>query len=148
MGEESQGKTAVICEDEGTTMIYIRQVLKLAGVRVLSAVNTGVEAVAQVLEHRPDLIFMDIHMPLMSGTEALRLIRAADPDYRPVIIMVTAFDDEEHRKKAAEAGAGGYVVKPFTGRLLLQELERVCATHFSVAPERQSSGRRAQPPGI
>ena len=130
---ELQGKTAVICEDESAMIVCLQKALDSAGVRVVSSATNGVEAVNEVLENRPDLVLMDIQMPLLDGTEAVRRIRDADLDYRPCVVMITAHLDEANRDAAAEAGADAYFVKPFTGVPLLQQIEQVYENHLAAA---------------
>ena len=113
------GKRVVVCEDEGITQLQLRRVLTRAGMQVVGAAINGQEAVDIVLRERPDLVLMDIYMPLIDGLEAARRILETQP---VCIIMLTAFSDEDYLRRAQEVGASGYVVKPITGDTLLPQI--------------------------
>jgi len=70
---------------------------------------------AAYIEHRPDIVLMDVRMPMMDGLTATRQIRKHDPLAR--VVIVTDYDEDELRAMATEAGAYGYVVKQNLTRL-------------------------------
>jgi DNA-binding NarL/FixJ family response regulator len=88
------------------------------------AVN-GLQAIELFHRHQPDLLLLDSRMPLKSGIEAAREIRALRADAR--ILMLTAFDGDEDIHKALAAGAQGYVLKSSTGEQLVPALRAVAA---------------------
>jgi two-component system response regulator DegU len=71
--------------------------------------SDGDEALAAYIEHRPDLVLMDVRMPRMDGLVATRLLKGQFPEAR--IFMVTDYDDDQVRSAAMEAGASGYALK-------------------------------------
>lgn len=79
---------------------------------VVGEASRGDEAVAAAAELRPDLILIDLRMPGMTGTEAIRRIRASDP--RVAIGVLTIFASDQELQSALDAGATGYVVKDST----------------------------------
>jgi two-component system, chemotaxis family, chemotaxis protein CheY len=89
-----------------------------AGWQVVAEACNGVEAVALYQQHRPDLVTMDLVMPVMGGLEALRQIRAVDP--RAQVVVVTALDQKQSLMDSIRDGAIDFIVKPF-------ERERVLA---------------------
>ncbi|MCY7388424.1 MAG: LytTR family DNA-binding domain-containing protein [Burkholderiales bacterium] len=91
------------------------------GTIVAEAVN-GAEALALFEEHQPDVVFLDIHMPVMTGLEAARLI-GGGRSKRAHLVFVTAFD--EHAVEAFERGAIDYVLKPFNEPRLLETISRL-----------------------
>jgi len=101
--------------------MQLRRILTQAGLRVVAIAGDGQTGVEAVLRERPDLVLMDIKMPVMDGLEAARQILAA---YRVCIVMLTAYATEEYRQQAAELGACGYIVKPITAQTLLPQLQR------------------------
>ena len=125
MAVSLKGKSVVICEDEGHTLMYLARTLKRAGMKVLACVTDGRESVDEILRERPDVVLMDIKLPNLEGTEAIRRILATYATYRPCIVMITAYGDEGHRRESAEAGAHGFVDKPFGAKEILAELRRV-----------------------
>ena len=95
--------------------------LKRAGFEV-DVVADGGQAVEAHREKHYQLILMDLHMPVMDGIEATRLIRKLGPD-QPMIIAVTADALAGAREKCLEAGMDGYLSKPFTSQQLVQVVE-------------------------
>lgn len=79
------------------------------GIEVVAQAGTGVEAVERVEELAPDVVLMDVRMPVQNGIEATRVIRGAFPSTR--IIMLTVSDDEDDLFDAVKAGANGYLLK-------------------------------------
>jgi len=93
------------------------------GFAVVADVENGAEAVSAVAEHRPDIVLMDLQMPVMDGVEAIRQIRAR-PDAPPVLVLTT-YDSDAQILAAVEAGAAGYLLKD-TPRDLLFDSVRSC----------------------
>jgi len=87
------------------------EMLKELGYDVVAEAFNGERAVELVRQHRPDLAFLDIAMPIRDGLSAAEEISR---DNLCAVVMVTAFSQRDVAMKAAEAGAVGYVVKPFT----------------------------------
>src|SRR5262245_7359982 len=82
------GLRAVICEDEAVTQLQLRRALARAGIDIVGVASNGREAVSTTIRERPDIVLMDIRMPLMDGIAAAREIM----DNSPVcVIMLTAF---------------------------------------------------------
>ncbi len=115
------GKRIVICEDEGVTQLQLSRLLKKAGLIVVGAVNNGKAGVETVLRERPDLVLMDIRMPIMDGLQATEQILA---QYPVCVVMLTAFADDESSERAEALGSAGYLIKPVTGAVLLHALEQ------------------------
>jgi len=118
------GKRILICEDEGITQMQLRRCLTRAGMTVVGTAVNGREGVEIALREHPDLVLMDIRMPVMNGLEAVELIAA---DYLPCIVMLSAFNDAETQEQAKSLGASGYIVKPVTGETLVPRLEEIWA---------------------
>ncbi len=121
------GKRVVIVEDEGITQLQLRRLLRKNGLEVVGEAADGREAIEVVLSSRPDLVLMDIKMPVMNGLEASEHILS---EYSVCIVMLTAFSDTEYQERAKEIGACGYVVKPITADILLSQV-RVALRRFS-----------------
>jgi CheY-like chemotaxis protein len=93
----------------------VRDVLQFAGYEVLSA-RSGEQGVALARERAPDLVLMDLQLPAMDGTEALRILRA-DPLTREIpVVAVTAFAMKNDRERALDAGFDSYLEKPINVR--------------------------------
>jgi uncharacterized protein (TIGR02266 family) len=94
--------------------------LKFAPVRILTAAN-GREALDVIKKERPDLIYMDLHMPQMDGAECCSVIKA-DPSFRTIpVIMVTSAGKEEDVRLCREAGCDDYLTKPVNRRIFLEK---------------------------
>jgi CheY-like chemotaxis protein len=105
-------QTILIAEDQNDNLVLVSLWLQNLGYRVLTAVN-GEAAVDIAKLAKPDLVLMDISMPVMDGLEATRAIRLT-PEIRDLpIIFLTAFDTKEFRQMAGDAGGDGYLTKPF-----------------------------------
>lgn len=111
-----KGKRVVVIEDEGVTQMQLRRTLTHAGLIVAGTAINGRDGVEVALRECPDLILLDIRMPVMDGVEAARQIMASMP---VCIVMLTAFSDDEYRDKTRAIGVSGYVIKPITSDLLL-----------------------------
>ena len=87
----------------------LQNLLAARGINVVGTANNGYEALAQARKLRPDLIFMDIHMPECDGLEATMLIKSEMPDVQ--IVMLTMNADDQHLFEAIKQGASGYLLK-------------------------------------
>ena len=111
-------KRILIIEDTADNRQIMRDLLTHAGYDLLEAVD-GAEGVEQAKRHRPDLILMDIQLPVLDGYEATRRIKA-DPDLASIpIIAVTSYALSGDDTKTRAAGCDGYIAKPFSPRQLL-----------------------------
>lgn len=104
-----------IADDESIIRIDLREMLSEMGHEVVGEATTGKEAVWKILELDPDLVFLDIKMPIMDGLEALSKIN--EQKLYPVIIL-TAFSEKDLIEKAVKLGAKAYIVKPFRSAVL------------------------------
>src|SRR5260221_368963 len=101
----------LIVEDNERNLKLVRDVLQVKGYETLEAV-TGAGGVQLALEHKPDLVLMDIPMPGLSGYEVCARIRA-DPETALLpVVMVTSLDPQQERVKGIEAGADDFLSKP------------------------------------
>lgn len=106
----TMSKTILVVEDYVDTRTMMRFLLQQFGYEVLEAAN-GLEAVEIVEKHQPNLILMDIAMPLMDGLKATRIIRNLDGFSKIPIIAVTAYGNSYYRQ-AIEAGCDDLINKP------------------------------------
>lgn len=116
------GKRIVTVEDESITQMQLRKVLTRAGLIVVGQAMNGKDGVDLILREKPDLVTMDITMPIMDGLEATRQVMENN---QTCVVIVTAYTNEEYRRKAVEVGACGYVVKPIAAASLLPALEYI-----------------------
>lgn len=100
---------------------------------VAEAVN-GRDAVALTRQHRPHVVLMDLHMPVMDGIAAIRAI-CADPTTTPGVAALTTFDDDESILSAIEAGASGYLLKTIEPMDLRLAVHTLAAGEALLSPE-------------
>ena len=111
-------KCILIVEDQEDNRTILRDLLSKAGFDLIEAVN-GEDGVALALSKRPDLILMDIQLPVMDGYEATRRIKANSELKTIPVIAVTSYALSGDEAKARAAGCDGYIAKPFSPRQLL-----------------------------
>jgi two-component system, cell cycle response regulator DivK len=111
------GNRILVVEDNERNLKLVRDVLQYAGYDVIAA-SSGEQGVALAKERVPDLVLMDLQLPTMDGTEALRMLRN-DPLTRKIpVVAVTAFAMKDDRERALDAGFDSYIEKPISVRTL------------------------------
>lgn len=100
-------KVVVIDDEPLARMVVLEYLQQQAGIEVAAECNDGFQGVKAIMQHKPDLIFLDIQMPKINGFEMLELL-----DTMPAVIFTTAFD--EYAIKAFESNAIDYLLKPFS----------------------------------
>jgi len=114
-------KRILVVEDQEDNRQILRDLLTSVGYEIIQAEN-GEEALATAARERPDLILMDIQLPLLDGYEVTRRIKA-DPALRAIpIIAVTSYALSGDEGKARAAGCDAYVTKPYNSRALLAKI--------------------------
>jgi len=114
-------KRILIVEDQEDNRAIMRDLLNTAGYNLIEAVD-GEEGVRLAQSERPDLILMDIQLPILDGYEATRRIRALAELKSIPIIAVTSYALSGDEAKALAAGCDSYVAKPFSPRELLAKV--------------------------
>ncbi|MFG2621780.1 response regulator [Streptomyces sp. NPDC048507] len=122
----------VIADDQELVRTGFRMILTARGIEVVGEARDGAEAVATVREQRPDVVLMDIRMPVMDGLEAARRILAEAPDCR--VIMLTTFDLDQYVYAALAAGASGFLLKDVTPAHLVAAVRLVGTGDALLAP--------------
>lgn len=109
MREPSNALRVLLVDDHALIRAGIASLLRAWGFEVVGEAANGADAVEAVRELQPDLVFMDIRMPVMNGLEATRAIKAESPAVRVVILTVS--DEESDLFEAVKSGAEGYLLK-------------------------------------
>ena len=121
---EVERPTLVMVVDDSVTVRKVTsRLLERNGMNVLTA-KDGVDAIAQLQEHRPDIMLLDIEMPRMDGFEVANLIRHDEGLKDLPIIMITSRTGEKHRERAMSIGVNEYLGKPYQESLLLGSIEK------------------------
>ena len=113
----------LIVEDHPTMRDAMRLVLEEDGHQVEEA-SDGEAGIAMVRESTPDVVLLDLNIPVVSGAEVLETLKA-DPATSGVLVVIVTATGEEGRKRALALGADGYITKPFSPLALLRTVERV-----------------------
>ena len=109
--------TVVVADDDPIIRMDMSMILENAGYTVKGEASDGIEAVKMCEQYHPDIILLDIKMPLFDGINAAKEIHGRD--LCSCIIMLTAYSDDKFVEQAAEFGVMGYLVKPITQDALL-----------------------------
>lgn len=105
------GLRVVVAEDEALIRLDLAEMLQDAGYEVVGQAPDGEQAIELVREHRPDLVVLDVKMPVLDGISAAEAI---GKERIAPVVMLTAFSDKDLVERARDAGVMAYVVKPFT----------------------------------
>jgi DNA-binding NarL/FixJ family response regulator len=137
--------TVLIADDHQLLRQALRRAMEDAGLVVLGEAGDGAEAVQLVDELRPELVIMDVTMPVLGGIEATRRLHAAHPDL-PIVVL-TMHDEDALREEALRAGASAFLTKDSSmqqvvataiataaGEALSAELASSILTEFTVSP--------------
>jgi DNA-binding NarL/FixJ family response regulator len=125
----------LIADDQALVRAGFRLILKSAGIDVVAEAADGLQAVAAALEHRPDVVLMDIRMPHLDGIEATERILAAGEAAAGVrIIILTTFDLDQYVYAALAAGASGFLLKDVTPEHLIAAVQLVRTGDALLAP--------------
>ena len=120
----------VIAEDEALIRLDLKETLDELGYDVVGEAGDGEQAVALARELRPDLVILDVKMPVLDGITAAQRIVAAG--IAPVVIL-TAFSQRELVERARDAGAMAYLVKPFSSTDLMPAIEMAMSRYAEAA---------------
>jgi DNA-binding NarL/FixJ family response regulator len=125
----------LIADDEALVRAGFSMLIAAApGLSVVGEASDGIQAVRQSRALKPDVVLMDIRMPVMGGLEATKVILAGSQDPPTRILIVTTFDQDEHVFEALRAGASGFVLKDTPPEKLLEAIAIVAAGEALLAP--------------
>ncbi len=114
-------KKIVIADDEPITRMDLREMLEEANYNVVAEASDGFDAVELCRKHLPDLVLMDIKMPVLDGLNATKIIQ--NENLAGGVVLLTAYSGSDFIEKATKAGAIGYLVKPLDQKSLIPTLE-------------------------
>lgn len=106
---EARPLNAVIVDDHPLARLAIKNLLEHDGIKVIAEAGDGAEALMLVAQHQPDLVIVDVDIPIMSGIEVVEKLRKQQ--FSQIIIMVSAKNDLFYGKRSADAGANAFISK-------------------------------------
>ena len=117
-------KKVLVCDDEPYIVESVSYVVRKAGYEVVVA-EDGLEALNAVKREKPDLVFLDIMMPKVSGYEVCRQLKEDPTTKSAYVVMLTARGQEEDERRALEMGADEFMTKPFSPRKMRAKLDEI-----------------------
>ena len=116
-------KNILICDDAAFMRMMIKDILTKNGYNIAGEAENGAKAVEKYAELKPDLVLMDITMPEMDGIEALKKIKAGDPN--AMVIMCSAMGQQAMVIESIQSGAKDFIVKPFQADRGIEAVKKV-----------------------
>lgn len=120
-GMERKEIRVVIAEDEPITRMDLKEMLIDAGYSVVADVSEGFEAIEVCKNKQPDVVILDIKMPLLDGLSAAKVI--IEENTVNTVILLTAYSDDDFINSATKIGVSGYIVKPIDEKSLVPNIE-------------------------
>ncbi|TRY31858.1 response regulator transcription factor [Aliiglaciecola sp. M165] len=125
----------MVVDDQTLVREGIKSLLSLSDkIQVVAEAADGQQALDEICLQNPDVVLMDIRMPIKTGIEAVALINQWEPDSQPPVIMLTTFDDHQLVMQAMQAGAKGYLLKDVSLETLVEAIETVHAGETLIQP--------------
>ena len=124
----------LVVDDDKTTRKILGIYLKAKGYSVVYAEN-GLEAMEKLGVESVNLVMTDLNMPYMDGLELIKNLKADETLRELPILMVTTEADDEEKKKAMEAGADGYLIKPVSADMVTSNIKDILASIFKKGGE-------------
>jgi len=116
------GNTVMLVDDAAFMRMMLKDILSNNGYNIIGEAENGIVAIDKYMELKPDITVMDITMPEMDGLQAVKEIRARDPQAR--IIMCSAMGQQAMVIEAIQSGAKDFIVKPFQAERVLEAVSK------------------------
>lgn len=133
----SAAPRVLLVDDHQLLRQAVRRALEDAGMSVVAEAGDGSEAVRLVADVRPDVVVMDVSMPVLDGVEATRRIHATHPDL-PIVVL-TMHGEESQRREALDAGATGFLTKDVSMQDVVRTVHQAAGGDVALSPELASS---------
>lgn len=114
-------KTVLIVDDSRTSRRILKDILERAGYQIAGEAVNGKEGFDEYVKLKPDIVTLDITMPVMDGIDCLKLIRRNNPNAK--VVMITAAGQKDKMMEAVKLGAAEFVAKPFVEETVLEALK-------------------------
>lgn len=120
-----EGLSVVVIDDEPITRMDIKEILESKGCHILGEAGDGFDAIELCRKSNPDLVLLDIKMPLLDGISTAKIIH--DEGLADTVVLLTAYNEKEFIEGAKKSGVGGYLVKPIDEKSLMPSIELAVA---------------------
>ncbi len=140
------GKLALVVDDSAMQCKLLSVLLIEEGYQVVTA-NDGAEGVAKYIEHQPDLVLMDINMPIMNGYQATRKIKEISKGSLAPLIFITSLDTDKAYIESIDAGGDGILVRPFSPEVFkakIKSIQRISDLYSQVKSLQQAQQQDAE----
>ena len=117
-------ENVLIVDDSRTSRKVLRDILERAGYTIVGEAVNGQEGFDEYMKLKPDIVTMDITMPVLDGIDSLKLIREADPNAK--VVMITAAGQKHKMMEAVKLGAAEFVAKPFVEETVIDAISHCC----------------------
>jgi CheY-like chemotaxis protein len=132
--EPARDATVIVVDDNEANLDLLRRVLAMRPGLHVTFARDGAEGLALVRAQSPDLVLLDLLLPLIEGGEVLRRIKADPASSEVAVVVLSGVADAESIRRTRLDGADGYLTKPFDVNELLDLTDRLLATHAQVVP--------------
>lgn len=119
----------LVSEDNRVFLAQCEALLNEGGCITLTAPKDGVEVIAMIKEHKPDVVIMDVFMPKIDGIGVIDAIGKSEPSYRPMYMMMSGFDSDTLSEQLIQAGAAYYFLRPFDAEVMVERVLKISNTH-------------------
>lgn len=117
-----KGRSVVVADDDDMSRALLRGLLRRVGMEVVEEARDGAKAFAAFEKHQPQVVCLDVQMPDMSGLDVLRKIREQNKEI--IVLLFSASPTAENVRAAMDAGADGFIAKPFSADRIANAIER------------------------
>lgn len=128
-------KKIIIAEDETLTRLDIKEMLIENSYDVIGEASDGIDALKLCREKNPDIVLLDIKMPLMNGLQVAKILK--DEGFKGCIIVLTAYNLKEYIEDASKNYVMGYLIKPIDEEIFLSRLNMIYTTYLRMEAYRE-----------
>ena len=149
MKNTRDGLSVIICDDDRFIVSSLKEQLEGSEYQVIGEAANGLDLVRLCEKEKPDIVIVDIEMPVMNGIDATREL--VEKNLAKCVILLTSFDDEKYIEGAIETGASGYITKPVEQDVLIPTIEscfRKSEELYEVRKKVQNINKRIETRGI
>lgn len=131
MSRDGGGNCLLIVDDDAAIRYKLREIAEHAGINVVGEASNGQEGISEVQRLRPDIVLLDVSMPVMGGFAAARHLRESNPTVQ--IVFLSQYSQKVYAEEALKLGAAGYLLKAAAASELPSAIEAIEGGHTFVS---------------